>query len=628
MNKDKTIINILVQILAFTIGIIHILNINGVVAFSAMTLRATHLLFMILIALLMGMDRDTSSRMTTKILDVISMMITIVSSTYILYRWRQITLTGGITNSTDAIMGSIFVLALIYLTSERIGKILAGIVVIFLIYPFVGQYLPGLLHSRAYNFQRVFNFLFTGTQGVYGIPISVSASYIIMFSIYGAFLNNFGIGDFLFKLSSSITERLIGGTAKTAVIFSGLIGMISGTAAGNVAVTGSITIPMMKKAGYKPNIAAAIEAIASTGGQIMPPIMGAAAFIMAELTNTPYTQIMKAALIPALLYFASIYAVIHLIAHRDQIDSREEKASARTEKIGTFIKKDWYLILPVISLIVLLVIGMSPLKSAYYSIIVMLINYLIVKRDFSRNFIVKVVNSIIDGVKNTVLIAIACGVSGVIVGVVSLTGIGAKLSNSIISVSGGEAIIALLLTMTISIILGMGLPTTAAYLIPVSILTPALVKMGIPLLTAHLFIFVFACISTITPPVALASYVAAGISGADISKVGWTGFRLGIASFILPYMLVYNPGIMISGTGFDIALAIIRSLIGVFVIAVSATGYYKASLKIPTRVLLFIAGVLMTIQDNLYNLIGILIIAICAVLINRTKKEDSYEHSK
>ncbi|MCG8485496.1 MAG: TRAP transporter fused permease subunit, partial [Clostridia bacterium] len=427
--------------------------------------------------------------------------------------------------------------------------------------------------------------------------------------IFGAFLSTFGVGDFMFKLSKKATNGLVASTAKTAIAFSTFMGMISGTAAGNVAVTGSLTIPMMNKSGYKRHESAAVEAVASTGGQIMPPIMGAAAFIMAEMTSTEYNVIMKSAIIPAILFFSSIYIIVHLISLRDNIDTgvnRDDEDS----NILSLIKSDGYLLFPIITLILFMVTGYSPLKSALYSIGIMLILHLIVKREFSKTFLVKVYSAIVDGAKSTMLISIACGVSGIIVGVISITGVGSKLSSIIIDASGGNLFIALLLTMVTSIILGMGLPTTAAYLIPVSVIAPALVQMGVPLLTAHMFIFLFACVSTITPPVALASYVAAGISEANINKVGWTGFRFATASYILPFMLVYSPAIMLSGDILSNILAVISGFVTIYCIAVSIVGYFNKKLSNAFRIAMLVIGLAIVKNNMVSNIMSLIIFTV------------------
>lgn len=609
-------------VLAVGIGIFHIMNVSGIILMSAMTIRVLHLTAMLTIAfLLYPKNKDTIS-LCDYVIKFTGIVASILTGAYVLSRWQSIIESGGAANEVDTIIGMAMVLLILLATYKTLGKSLTFITLVFVLYPFFGPFMPGILQSRAYSVSRVFNFLYTTTQGIYGIPIGVSSSYIILFCIYGAFLSQFGAGDFMFKLASSFTSNLVAATAKTAIVFSTLVGMISGSAAGNVAVTGSLTIPMMKRKGYKAHIAAAIEAIASTGGQIMPPIMGAAAFIMAELIGQPYTSIMRAAIIPALLYFLTIYIIVHLTALKGNIDLAEE--NAEKEPSFKIISEGWYFILPIIVLILMMVIGFSPFKAAYYSTISLLAVYIIAKRDFSRELLIKIVSSIKKGVYDTIPIAIACAASGVIMGTIALTGVGSRLSNLIITISNGELIIALVLTMITSIILGMGLPTTAAYLILASVVAPALVKMGLPILTAHMFVFFYGCISTITPPVALASYVAAGIAGANANEVGWTAFKFGLVSFILPYMFAFGPSLLLEGSAVQIITTIIVSVIGIFAIAASIVGYYKIKLSGLYRVLLFLTGILLVNQGFVTDLIGLGTLALILLKIHRK----SYKRSE
>lgn len=605
VNKFNAHLEKIAAVLAALTGVFHILNVSGVLALSALTLRVLHLMAMMSIMFLLFPKKKAPSVMDL-IIKITGAVISMATGLYLLYRWQDIIESGGVTNSTDIIVGIIFIVVLLFATRISVGNVLMVIALLFLLYPFLGQYLPSALQIKSYSISRAISFIYVSTQGVYGIPISVSASYIVLFCIYGAFLNTFGAGEFMFKLASSLTRGLIAATAKTAVIFSLLAGLISGSAAGNVAISGSITIPMMKKNGYKPEIAGAIEAVASTGGQVMPPVMGAAAFIMAEMLGMPYSSIMKAAIIPALLYFISIYFIVHLTALKGKIDFHEKGGEERN--LIEVLKEGWYYLFPILALFAMLAMGYSPFKAAYYSIICVLIVYLIATKDFSFSFVKKVFSAFEKGTLDAVTIAIACAASGIIVGVISMTGLGTKLSNLIILLSQGQLIIALILTMLTSIVLGMGLPTTAVYLVVVTVVAPALVNMGIPLLTAHMFVFFFGCISTITPPVALASYVAAGLAGAEVSKVGWTAFRFGLVSFILPYMFVYSPSLLASGSWPVIARTILLSILGVYAIATSIVGYFKTDINYFFRLILFVGGLLLVDQGLVTDISGLILI--------------------
>lgn len=613
----------LASIIAIILGIFHLLNISGFLVVSSMPLRVIHLSSMLSIAILIRLKKIKRNTKLSLILRGLGVFLSILVGVYILSRWQAIVESGGVTTINDAYFGLIMVAIILITTWCSIGEVLTIVVSLFFLYPFIGPYMPGILENRAYSLGRTISFMFASTQGIYGIPISVSSSYIVIFCIYGAFLSKFGAAEFLFKLSSAVTAKLNAATAKTSVIFSALVGMISGSAAGNVAIAGTITIPMMKKRGYTSVQAAAVQAVAATGGQIMPPVMGAAAFLMVEMIGVSYAGIMKAAIIPALLYFLSIFFIVDLTSARDKIDLKDSSREVYT--LSNVLKEGWYLALPIIALMYFLISGFSPFKAAYYSTIMLIVVYVIAhivsekRLTFSlvKDLIQDILDSIEKGVYDTVPIAIACAASGILVGVITMTGLGAKLTNLIIMASGDNILIAMIFTMIVSIILGMGLPTTAVYLIVASVVAPALVKMGLPLLTAHLFVFFFGCISTITPPVALASYVSAGIADADINTVGWTAFKYGIASFILPYMFVYGPALLFQGSIVEIVTSVISSIIGIYLLSISIVGYFKTNINMISRIGLFIGAILLVDQGFISDLIGLIIVGFIFILINK-----------
>lgn len=602
---------------AVAISIFHLMNVSGMLALSTMPIRVLHLMTMVLIVFLIQKGKKSKDSLVDKGIRLIGAALTLFCSIYILMRWESIISSGGLTNQLDVIVGIVIIAVVLEATRRSAGWALSIITFLFLVYPFVGPYLPYILRSRTYTVSRIFSFLFTTTEGIYGIPISVSSSYIILFCIYGAFLSEFGAGQFLFKLSASMTKKFVAATAKTSIIFSALIGMISGSAAGNVAITGSLTIPMMIKSGYKPEKAGAISAVAATGGQIMPPIMGAAAFMMAELIGVSYSSIMKAALLPAILYFLSIFIIVHLEAKKEKIDM--DGLDDKNEGLIQVLKEGWHFAFPIIALIVLMVAGYSPFKSAFYSIIALMIVYILARllkdKKLGFDIVSKTGVALKKGALDTVPIATACASAGIIAGILSITGLGSKLSGLIVQVADGRLIVALGLTMLVSLILGMGLPTTAAYLVLASVVAPALVQLGLPLLSAHMFVFFFGCISTITPPVALASYVAAGIAGTDLNKVGWMAFKYGLVSFILPYMFVYGPSLFMIGSASTIITTFVLSVLGVFGIAASVVGYFKVEIQLWQRFTLFIAGILLINQGLLTDVIGAALFILIYVLV-------------
>lgn len=609
ISDTKDFNKMIVKIVAIAVSLFHLLNVSGIITLSTMPIRIIHLLAMLVIAFLTKSTKKEKFKTIDLGIRLFFLALSVYCGAHLLFRWEAIANSGGVTSSVDVLIGAIFMIVILEATRRSVGNVLAIICTVFLVYPFIGQYLGGILMTRNYSLSRVINMLYTTSAGVYGIPISVSANYIILFCIYGAFLSEFGCGEFLFRLSSTLTKRFCAASAKTSIIFSALLGMLSGSAAGNVAVTGSLTIPMMVKDDYTPEQAGAISAVSSTGGQMMPPIMGAAAFIMASIIGIPYASIMKAAILPSILYFLSIFVIVHLIAKKKNIQAKGE---ANKDTALSVMKEDWPLALPIIILIIMMVGGYSPFKAAYISIISLLVvyvpNQIFRKKDFdAKKFIKSVGNALEKGAKDTVSIAVACGAAGIISGILSLTGLSSKLALMIVTISHGHLIIALILTMFISLILGMGLPTTAAYLVLATVIAPALVKMGAPVLTAHLFVFYFGCISTITPPVALASYVAAGIAKADLNKVGFTAFRYGIVSFILPYMFMYGPSLLMEGAALDIIVTVLFSIIGVVAIAMAIVGYIKTDTTLVEKILLIACGILMIFQGTLTDAIGIII---------------------
>lgn len=596
-------------VVAFAFGAYHLLIVSGVIAMSTMEMRLTHL--MLALTLLFARKPAApglENNRTARAVDLILIAATIVASGWLLSRWKPIAFSGGMTIEQDYWAGMVLV-ALVFEAARRgIGLILAVITLVFFLYPFVSPWLPGILGGRGYGLERVVTFLTTDTQGIYGIPIGVAATYIITFTIFGALLSRLGAGDFFFEISFRLTRGMRAASAKSAVLFSSLIGMVSGSAAGNVAVTGTLTIPLMKREGYKPHQAAGIEAVASTGGQIMPPVMGAAAFIMAEVVGVSYTEVMATGLLPALLFFGTAFVVVHLRAVRSGI----EPVTAASEDPRSTLRVLWDgmpFILAFVVLLGLMLMGYSPFKASLWAMGVMILGAMIWKRGIDRDFLNRVAGAVTEGASNVVTISAACAAAGIIAGILGLTGLGSKISVLIDLGSGGSLLIALVLTMIVSIILGMGLPTTAAYLILATVVAPGLVKMGVPVLTAHFFVFYFGCISTITPPVALAAYVAGGIAGADINKSGWTAAAYALPSFLLPFAFCFGPGLLLQGDLGQNLAAVVTGALGVTAIAIAVIGTMIRPLSVPGRAVAALSGCLLLFQDLASAAVGILLMA-------------------
>jgi len=461
------------------------------------------------------------------------------------------------------------------LTRRVAGMALVVIAAIFLAYTFTAHVLPGILAvSNAYTWQRFFGHVYSDA-GILGPTTAVSSTYIILFIIFAAFLQASKVGDYFVNFAFAATGRARGGPAKVAIFASGLMGTINGTSAGNVVATGSLTIPLMKKVGYRKQTAGAVEAAASTGGQIMPPIMGAGAFIMAEVTGIPYQEIAIAAIIPAILYFASIYFMVDFEA------AKLNMRGMREDELPKFalLARQAYLFVPIIILIVALFLGYSVIRAGTLATVAAAVVSWLTPHRMGLRSILKAFE--LAGAMSIQIIAV-CACAGIIVGVISLTGVGARFSAVLLDLAGASNLLALVFAMCIAILLGMGMPTTAAYAVAASVVAPGLVSLFVQngmaqdtaKLTAHFFVFYFAVVSAITPPVALASYAAAGISGSNPMVTSVTSFKIGIAAFIVPFMFFYNSAILMEGTWFEVTRAAITAVVGIFLLSSGVQGWF------------------------------------------------------
>ena len=498
-------------------------------------------------------------------------------------------------NTTDIIIAVVGILILAEACRRVVGIPILFVAGAFIAYAFI----------RGYSLRRIIHQLFYTTDGVIGTPLGVCATFIVLFIILGSFLEKTGIGTFFVDLANSVAGFASGGPAKVAVISSALEGMYSGSSVANTVGSGSVTIPVMKKAGYKPEFAAAVEAAASTGGQIMPPIMGAAAFLMAEMTNTPYAVIAVSAILPALLYFLGIFMMIHFESKKLGLKGLPKESIPH---FGKLLLKKGYLFLPVAVLVILMGTGFTPSYSACFAILASIIASAFSKstRLSPKGF----VDALAGGAQNTIGVAVACSVAGVIVGIVTLTGLGQQLIGALLSVAQTSQFLALFLAMIACIILGMGVPTTANYVIMATITAPIVVQMGVPLLAAHMFVFYFGIVADITPPVALAAYAGAAIANANPIKTGVNATRLAITAFIVPYIFVYSPEMLFINTD---AITVIRititSIIGIVGVAAALEGHMKCKMSWPERLVALGAGLMLIHPEFLTDIIGIALIA-------------------
>jgi len=540
-------------------------------------------------------------------LDWIFFTIAMASGLYMLITWENITASGGYYNDLDAIVSIILVLVILEATRRGVSAILALTAAVFIAYALWGQHLPGIFAHRAYTTYRVFSFLALTPEAVFGIPIDVSATYIVMFIIFSALANAVGGGEFFTDLAFSVTGRLRGGPAKAAVVSSAMFGTISGSSTANVVATGTFTIPLMKKAGYDRNFAGAVEAVASTGGQITPPVMGAGAFIMAELINVPYIDIAISAIIPAFLYFFATYVFVDLEARR--IGMLPKKSDDLPRAADVFRKRG-FLIIPVIALFGFMVYGYSPMRSVFLSVLALVAVSFLSKA--TRPGLMTLPNALIKAAKNVIPIACACASAGIIMGVINMTGLGVKLSTLITNVAGTNLLLGLFLTMLACIVLGCGMPTTAVYIIVAVLAGPSLIAAGIPPLMTHMFIFYYGCTAPITPPVAMSSYAGAAIAEGNPLTVAYNSVRIGFVAFVIPYLLVYFPQLLMIGSPFTIILALVTAMAGCIFLCGGLCGFLIRRIVWWERALCLVAGTLLFVPgwetDLSGFILGVLII--------------------
>ena len=593
----------IVSIIAIVGSLWHIYAL-GITATSVILLRNIHLLFgLVLIPLIYpGFKKNEK----IGVIDIFMVVLAISVSVYVFLQDHSFVLRAGVSPTTgDLIFGAIAVLLILVNTRRVLGWPLVIVTLFFMVYAKFASYFPGMFMGRDCSIPRMISYIFN-IDGIYGMPIGVSSTYVVLFILFGAFLKNSGAGELYTDFSYAIAGRSKGGPAKVAVISSALFGTISGSGIANVVTTGSMTIPLMKKSGFKSEYAGAVEAVASTGGQIMPPVMGAGAFLMAEMIGVPYSNIVLAAILPALLYFLTVFFVIDLRSGKDGLVGLKPEDLPSAKKV---VMEKGHLIIPLIVLLYsLIIMGTTPIKAAFLSIISCILCSWLKKS--TRMGLKSILDALESGIKSSLEVIAACACAGIIMALVSLTGVGLKLSSLIIMIAGSNLFIALVLTAIIVIILGMGLPTTASYLVAAAIMAPALVKLGISPLQSHMFIFYFACLSGITPPVALTAYPAAAIACANPVTLSFVAFKMAIVGFIIPFVMAYSPAILLIGTPIEIILVVISSIIGAYAIASSTEGWNRKTINILGRAMLIVGGVMMIVPGTYSDIIGIGIVVI------------------
>lgn len=550
-------------------------------------------------------------------IDIVFAVLGAATPAYLVIQYRELITRAGTVSPVDTVVGGLGILLVIEATRRVVGLPMVTVVLVFIAYAFLGPYMPGVLAHRGLTPEQLIGHLYFTTEGIFGIPLGVSSTFIFLFILFGAYLESTGLGKFFIDLANAVAGWASGGPAKVAVLSSGLMGTVSGSSVANVVGTGSLTIPMMKKLGYNANFAGAVEAAASTGGQLMPPVMGAAAFLMAEFVGVPYIDVVKAAAIPALLYFTGVWLGVHFEAKRKKL-----KGIPRAELPNplTLLKERGHLAIPLIVIVYLLVSGYTPMRAALVAIFLSILCAML--RKSTRMKPIEIVYGLERGAKGVLGVLVACASAGIIIGVVTKTGVGLRLASGLIDLAGGMLLPAMFFTMITAIVLGMGVPTTANYVITSTIAAPALEQMGVPVLAAHMFVFYFGIIADVTPPVALAAYAGAGISGGNALKTGVHASKLAIAAFIIPYVFVLSPVLlMVDATPLALVSVTLSALLGMIAISSALCGFLADHCRPYERILLIIAGLLMIKPGGITDLVGLVLFVVILVMQYRRAKE-------
>ncbi len=597
----------------------------GIVAMTAMRHRAVFLTSILVIAFLTRPLHSKAGRdrlNVALIADLLLVVLSIAVGAYIFIDLDGIFDRQGDWSQWDLAAGIALIFLVLEATRRVIGLNLTLIAFGFLLFGYFGPYMPEILVHKGYSIERMATTLSLTTEGIFGLPIGVAATFVFIFILFGAFLDKTGAGNFFIDLAYSVTGRFSGGPAKTAVVASGFMGSVAGSAVANVVATGSFTIPMMKKIGYKPHVAAAVEASASTGGQLMPPIMGAGAFLMAEFTQTPYLEIVKIAFIPAVLYFFSVILFVHLEAQKLGIWGLPKEVLPR---IGQTLKNGIHFIVPVAILIAVLIMNYSPMMAGFIAILAVYCTALTRKQ--SRISFKTLLKTLEQGALNAVVVAVACAAAGIIVGVVNLTGTGLRFSSLVVSLSQGIPLLALGLVAFTSLLLGMGLPVTASYIVLVILAGPGLMDLGIPLLTAHMIVFWYSQDANVTPPVALESFAASGIAGSSPMRTAFTSWKLAKGLYIIPVIMAYHP-LLLNGPTNQVVQTVILSTIAITAFVICMEKYFFTPLTWVETILYGVSAVMMIWASNTVNYAGFILFAVLAGIQMMVRKKKGKKETK
>lgn len=553
----------------------------------------------------------------TYIIDLPLILLALGSAIYLYVSFDDLLYRLGTPNQLDIAFGVVTILVLLEATRRVVGLPMAILATLSLLYTLFGNHLPGSIAHQGQSFERVISQMYLTTEGIFGAPLGVSATFLFLFLLFGAVLDKSGVGALFINLAQAIAGKYQGGPARVAIIATATIGSISGSPVSDAATTGAFTIPLMKKIGYRAELAAAIEAAASCGASLLPPVMGASAFIMADITGVPYSSILTHAVIPGFLFYIALMFVVGNEARKTNIRSLPKD---ELPTIKDALTKSLRLIIPVATLIFFLaVVRTSPVRAALYSLAVMVVTTLVYNR-LKPELAVPLKDlgaALIEAPRKVLVVACACATAGIIIGMLGLTGLGLKMSDLLVMAAGGNLALLMLFSMCISLVLGMGLPPAACYIIMAVTVAPSLLTLGVPLLVAHFFIFYCCCHAPIEPPLALAAYTTAGIAGCNPIKTGLEAFRISLSGFILPFIFVYKNALLGFGSWYSIIAAFLAALVGVWALSIVVVGWYQKRVNLLWRLLLTAAAVTLMLNGLVVNLIGIAIVA-TYVLTNTT----------
>ena len=616
-NLQGTIWGRLLVVVAVTMSLFHFYT-AGTGGITPHLMRAVHLAFAttLIFMIFPAWGRSPSKRIS--VWDGVGILFSWVTAIYLIAIHEHLSERAGDPTQMDVILGVIAVILVLEITRRTTGWILTSIGAGILLYAYFGPVMPGIFAHRGFDVEKIASYMYTTTDGLYGLTLGVSATYIFFFILFGAFLDAMGAGKFFIELAYGIAGRKKGGPAQTVVLANGLMSTISGVPAADVVTIGAFTFPLLNKLGYDRVFSSALAAVASTGAMITPPVMGSAAFLMSEMTGIPYRQIVVAAALPAFLYYLSLFAIVHFYASKNGMMG---VSPDQLPKIARVFRDGWYNMVPVFVLVYLMIImNLSPMYAGYYSIwsllIVALLALLIkgtLKPEF-KGYIQNIITALKKAALGSLPVVATCAVAGFLVGVLNLTGLGLRFSAIMLELSGGNLFLSLLFSAVASIILGMGLPIAACYLILAVLVAPALIQMGLPPMTTHLFILFFGSFSAITPPVAIAAYAAAGMNKVDPIRVGMYACWLALTAFLVPFMFVYGPSLLMVGSVTEILLTIVSASVGVIAMAACIMGWLIGPASLWQRVFLFFGAVLMILPGAITDVTGLgMIVSVIAV---------------